>query len=210
MSGFTNPPFEILSIEQHSGLTDFGDDSIHWWIQVKTKDYVVPVSVWFDMVVEYCKLQHPEVGAYYRSVRSNVKGFGPKHSKMFAIMAEEGFDHMPHIYNYIKDCCNLEHYHQHDLKMKEYKATPEGAQKLEEKVTSMEEGMPDMRSSTIRNIAFMDHLLEVLTAEVLERYPEIFNSDPKYIKECERVLTDTIRDLSQKVDSLAHHAKNDK
>ena len=210
MSTFVNPPFKILSTEQMNALETFGDDFVTWWVKVKTEAYEVPVHVHFDSVVSYCQMQHPEVGKYFTSVRRNVKGFGPKHSKMFDIMTEEGFDLMPHIYNYIKDCCNLEDYHQHDLRLKQSIADHEGAKQLEAKVKSLEQHMPGMRNSAIRNTAFKDHVLELLNNEVLERYPEIFNSDPKYITECQDILIDIVLDLGSKIDNLSFHARKDK
>jgi hypothetical protein len=210
MSSFVNSPFKILSIEQQSGLETFGGDFITWWVEVKTDAYKVPVNVHFDSVMSYCQLQHPEVGKYFTSVRRNVKGFGPKHSKMFEIMTEEGFDLQPHIYNYIKDCCNLEEYHQHDLRMKQSMADHEGAKQLNARVASLEKGMPAMRSSTLRNTAFKDHLLELLNNEVLERYPEIVNSDPKYISELEDILIGIVLDLGSKIDSLSFRAEMEK
>ncbi|MCF8277859.1 MAG: hypothetical protein K9J17_14085 [Flavobacteriales bacterium] len=206
MSNFVNPPFKIQSTEQQSGLESFGDDAITWWVVVKTDAYEVPVFVHFDWVVAYCQKQHPEVGEYFRLLRRNVKGFGPKHSKMFEIMTEEGFDLRPHIYNYIKDCCNLEDRHQHELRIKQSMADHEGAKKMSAKVASMEEGMPAMRSSAIRNIAFKDQVLELLNNEVLERYPEIFNSDPKYITELEGILINMVLDLGSKIDTLSFKA----
>lgn len=201
-----NPPFEILSIEKQDHLQTFGDDCMFWWVQVKTKAYVVSVHVSFDVVVAYCQQQHPEVGEYFRSVRRNVKGFGPKHSKMFEIMDEEGFDLLLHIYNYIKDCCDLEKYHEHELNMKQTMADQHLAKKLETKVAALEQGMPAMRSSAIRNTAFKDDVLELLNNEVLERYPEIVNSDPKYIKELHGILVDAVLNLGSKIDTLSFRA----
>ncbi len=210
MSTFVNPPFEILSTEQRSHLKDTGDDMVFWWVQVKTAEYTVPVLVDFDVVTYYCNKQHPNIGAYYSSVRKNVKGFGPKHSQMFAIMDEEGFDHLPHIYNYIKDCCDLQKYHERDLELKQTLSSHDNAQQLKAKVKSLEQHMPGMRSSTVRGIAFKDRVLDLLNIEVLERYPEIFNSDPKYITECQGILIDVILDLGSRIDSLAFHAANEK
>jgi hypothetical protein len=210
MSTFVNPPFKILSTEQKSDLDTFGDDAITWWVQVKTEAYEVPVHVHFDSVVSYCQMQHPEVGKYFTSVRRNVKGFGPKHSKMFDIMTEEGFDLIPHIYNYIKDCCNLEDYHQHELRMQQTMADQKEAKQLESKVKSLEQHMPAMRNSTIRNIAFQDHVLELLNTEVLERYPEIFNSDPKYITQLQGILINIVLDLGSKIDTLSFNAEKEK
>ncbi len=181
-----------------------------WWVQVKTEAYVVPVLVSFERIVRYCQQQHPEVGKYFTSVRRNVKGFGPKHSKMFDIMTEEGFDLMPHIYNYIKDCCNLEDYHQHELRMQQTMADQKEAKQVESKVKSLEQHMPAMRNSTIRNIAFKDHVLELLNHEVLERYPEIFNSDPKYITQLQGILINIVLDLGSKIDTLSFNAEKEK
>jgi hypothetical protein len=203
---FVNPPFEILSTKKIDHLESTGDDMIFWWVQVKTNAYVLPVLITFDGVVAYCQQQHPEVGEYFRSVRRNVKGFGPKHSKMFEIMDEEGFDLLPHIYNYIKDCCDLEKNHQHELNMKQTMANPEGAKKVSAKVASLEEHIPGMRSSAIRNTAFIDDMLELLNNEVLDRYPEIVNSDPKYIKELHGILVNVVLDLGSKIDTLSFKA----
>lgn len=208
METINNPPFKILSTEQHSHLEDFGDDDVFWWVEVKTEAYEVPVLVRFDSVITYCQQQHANIGGYYRSVRKNIKGLGPKHSKMFAIMDEEGFDQTPHIYNYIKDCIDLQKHHEHNLRLEQSLATPVDAKKLKRSMKSLEQGMPSMRASAIRNTAFTDQILDILTNEVLERYPEIFNSDPEYITECEGILINAVIDLGTKIDSLSFKAEN--
>ena len=204
---FVNPPFTILSTERQDYLETFGDDVITYWVEVKTEAYQVTVHVHFDNVVAYCQKRHPEVGAYFRSVRRNVKGFGPKHSKMFEIMTEESFDLQPHIYNYIKDCCDLEKHHQHEQRMKQAMADHKQATKLDAKVAGLEQHLPNMRRSNIRNTAFMDHVLELLNNEVLQRYPEIVNSHPKYITELEGILTDAVLSLGSKIDTLSFKAE---
>ncbi|TNF24253.1 MAG: hypothetical protein EP314_08185 [Bacteroidetes bacterium] len=203
---FVNPPFEILSIEKHDQSETFGDDQVAWWVEVKTASYVVPVYVTFEMVMGYCQQQHPEVGEYFRSVRRNVKGFGPKHSEMFDIMTEEGFDLLPHIYNCIKDCFDLEKYHQHDVRLEQALTDRQTSERMEARSAALEENMKGMRESTLRNTAFKDCILELLNNEVLERYPEIVNSDPKYIKELQGILVDAVLDLGSKIDTLSFRA----
>ncbi len=206
MESFVNPPFELISTEQQSHLETSGDDWTFWWVKVKTPNYEATVMVTFDSLMRYCESQHPEIGAYYKAVRRNVQGFGPKHSHMLAIMDEEGFDHLPYIIAYVKDCCNLEHHHQKDLQLKQQLSEPKEADNLKAKVETLEQGMSSMRASTLRNAAFKDDLMTLLNNEVLERYPELFNSDPKYIKEVQGVLINTVLTFSSTIDSLAYRA----
>ena len=67
----------------------------------------------------------------------------------------------------------------------------------------------DMKVSGLRDIAFMDNLLEVLTAKILEYYPEIFESDPKYIKAVESVLVRNIMKIGSDLDALSFNAEKD-
>lgn len=180
-----------------------GDDILDFGVTVQTDSYTQWVTVPFDVVVAYCQQHRPKIGAYYSSVRSNIKGLGPKHSKMMEIMDEEGFDHLPHIHAYIAANYDLDLAHEREQEMR--KNTPD-ANQVSKKLESLGSHLPSLRQSSLRNEAFMDDLMEHLNVEVLERFPEIFNSDPELIEEFHGKLISWMKTIGSDLDSLAFKA----
>ncbi|MBP9152325.1 MAG: hypothetical protein KBF73_08590 [Flavobacteriales bacterium] len=198
-----NPPFEIIECTRSSFQELTGDDMMTFEVTVKTDSYSQWVIVSFDYLMRYCQQHRPEIGAYYSSVRRNIKGLGPKHSKMMDIMDEEGFDHLPHIHAYIADNCDLNLAHQRE---EELRKNPPNPKQVSKKVQSLESHFPSMRESRLRNDAFMDDLMEHLNNEALERFPEIFNSDPELIEEFHDKLIRWVRTIGGDLDSLSFKA----
>lgn len=210
MASFNNPPFEIIDVKRENGLKKYGTDSLTWKVKLKTDAYELEVGVDFDMMMKYCNFVHPEVGKYYSSVQTNIKGFGPKHSKMLAIMDEEGFDHLPHIHNFIKDSYNLEEWHQQALRNSENNADKAKAKELSDRFDALEAGLQALSGAAIRDTAFKDDLFDFLTKEVNTRFPEIFNSDPAHIMECKDILIREVMNIGDKINALAYKASKKK
>lgn len=177
-------------------------------VTVKTDSYSLWVPVQFNSVVTYCQHHHPEIGAYYRSVRNNVKGLGPKHSKMFEIMDEEDFDHVPYIHAYINDTYDLdEGYARHQKAMASANDAKRVVEQATEKSAALESHFPSLRKSALRTEAFMDNLMEYLNNEALARYPEVFNAEPELIEAFHGKLIDWVRSVGEGMDKLAFQAE---
>lgn len=201
-----NPPFEILSCTMSNLLDDTGDDITLWWLRLKTPEYEVDVSVWFERLMRYCQDAHPDTYAYFNSIRRGFIGLGPKHSKVMDVLNEEGFDLMPLIREYIGQCTDIEAHHQQHLKLLEMKRDPVQDKELTQKAESMSTLVRSMRESSIRIDAFTDQVMEYLGTEVATHFPEIFNSDPKYIKEFHGKLINWMLRIREDVDSLSFKA----
>jgi hypothetical protein len=200
---FSNPPFEIVECQRSDFKQLTGDDIIFFNVTLRTASYSLFTTVPFDSVVSYCTVHHPKVGRYYRSVRASVKGLGPKHSVMFNIMDEEGFDHLPYIHACINHFVDLDARHEQE---EELRKNPPPAKQLKERVESLEQHFPAMRSAAIRNEQFTDNLMDHINNEVVKHYPEIFNADPKLIEEFHGKLIHWVRTIGTDLDSLAHRA----
>lgn len=207
-----NPPFKILQSIRCPLRETTGDDLMDFDVLIEVEGHKHWAWVPFDFVVDHCKTHHPEIAKYIRSVRKNVKGLGPKHSKMFEIMDEEGFDLLPYIYSCMKGDYNLP---QVIEKIRYPRASRSGIidkdgnvtpVDFSEKADELEDVMAEMRKSTIRNEAFMDDLLEYLNEQAMERYPEIFNAEPELIKEYEKNLISWVRNIGEGYDKLAFRA----
>lgn len=200
---FENPPFEIIECTRYYWKEETGDDLVSFDVTIKTECFSSWLPVQFDCVAGYCQQHHPEIGKYYSSVRRNIKGLGPKQSKMFEIMDEEGFDHLPYIHAYIDHQIELEKLYERDQSLQD--PTPQ-QQEMAKKVVAIENHFPSMRESALRNEAFADDLLVYLNDQVLERFPEIFNSDPEFITKLQDKLIGNVRQIREDLDKLAYAA----
>lgn len=88
------------------------------------------------------------------------------------------------------------------------KMTPEQHASVTAKVDDLQDFVASMKYSNIRNAAFRDTLMEELSAKVLEYFPEIFESEPEYIKEVKGILINHILNLSSDLDKLSYKARN--
>ncbi len=213
-----NPPFEIEKIWRYSLLEEYGEDIIDLNVVVKVEDYYHTVRLPFTFLGEHCKEHFPETAEYYNAVRRSIKGLGPKHNRMFEIMDEEGFDHLPYIYSAIKLDYNLRQAIENEQSSgqcrsgifdKDGNFTPVDKWLEKKEGLEMDKMIAEMRRTNIRNDAFMDDLMEHLNEEALNRFPEIFNAKPELIKEFHGKLIDWVRQIGEGMDKLSFRASGE-
>lgn len=197
--------YTITQLTITNDLETLGNDCINFEVIVQQGGNYFETKISYYRLHKYLKQFHPAIAKYFDDVRNNIAGFGPKETKVWAMLQAEEFDIMPYLHDYIENNNN----HLEPLNEAPKPLTDEERKALKEKVAELDELVAGMRESNLKGIAFQDMLMEKLTAYVLEYYPEIFESEPKYIKELEGVLIDNILKLAEDIDTLAYKATTD-
>jgi hypothetical protein len=158
---------------------------------------VLAIAIW----ISFFKQFHPTIAEYFSKIRRNITGFGPKETKVWAMLQEEDFDMMPYLLDYLE---NMNAY----LAPLNVPIDEKQRENLKKKLKALSGHFLEIKHSNLTGTAFKDMLLEKLTADVLAYYPEIFNSNPKYIKDLSGVLKRHILKFGEDIDELAYKARN--
>lgn len=196
-------------------MRDMGQDYISLNFDIEMNGTWYWHHVPFEELWEFAKQKEMPESKYFDNIRNNIKGFGPKHSKMFDALLEEQFDFMPLLKLYLDN-----DFEKHGVDFMEYrrnKSPEEVTQKDIEEAKEIEKIAEDlkttalsMRDFNLRHTELEDNLLEFLNNETLRLFPEIFNSKKEHIKELEEILYSwDLRDLAEKIVNLAHKAYDD-
>ncbi len=195
--------FTITNIRVEDLLNDTGDDLVFFHVQAETENGIGETSVSFQYLRRYCKQHLPNIAKYFDDVRKNINGFGPKETKMWTIIQEEGFDIQSILEQFII------HYEMSFKTAQNINRTPKEQEQLEEVVRNLDEITSKLKDPNLRDTAFKDMMLERLSADVLQYYPEIFNSKSEYINEVNNILVKHIVRLANELDDLAYKAREE-
>lgn len=200
---FTMTKFTITNIRVNDLLQDSGDDLIFFHVQAENENSVGETTIPFHYLRRFCKQHLPKIAKYFDDVRNNINGFGPKETKMWAIIQEEGFDIQPILEQFIT------HYGANKMFAQSNTRTEKEQEQLTEMVHNLGELMSNLKDPNLRDTAFMDMMMERLSADVLQYYPDIFDSKPEYITELNGILINNIIRLANDLDNLAFKARED-
>ncbi|GEM_PF-3174643 len=195
-------------------LRDMGDDYMYIRFIQETDGHQYDQSIGFDHLWGFAREHGRPEAEYFTNVRRSIKGFGPKHTPMFDAFMEEGFDFEPLIVAFLHDWHvtkgnPLDERFRIDkpidtspAAIAEHKALQKKAAHVVSELTGM-----GMRESNLRHTKFQDRLMDVLNEEIIRLFPEILESDPKYILELKDILITEVLSLSGKIDKLAFQIK---
>ena len=199
------PPFTILNIAVSDMLEDLGEDVVYFDVDIELNGKYYRTVIFMNDFVDYLMAYHVEQGRYFDKVRSSIKGFGPKETRVYNTAIDEGFDFEPLLYRFIEDIRPLEHLTPQDNAPLSAKAH----QKLESIANDLTELAKEGKSLTLREVQFADELMDYLTESVTKIYPEIFNSAPEHITQLHEILMRGIIDISNNINDLAYAAIKD-
>lgn len=189
--------FTITEWRVKDNLGDLGHDTITFYLDVVKEGQAYYGLITYRHIYKFCQQQLPDTGQYLTGVRNNITGFGPKETKVWAMLQAEEFDMEPLLYQFLAANPGWL------MPRKTKPMTREQSEKLNKIVEDLGDSANTMRDGNIREIAFMDKLLEDLTAMVQEYYPEIFESDPEDILELENILVKNIQNLASDLDKIS-------
>ncbi len=183
--------YNILQIQiDDSKLREMGEDAISLQLNIEIEGRVYEEDISFTGLWDYANEKGLPEGKYFDSVRNNIVGFGPKHSKMFDTFREENFDLEPVLRSYIDECFandGMEWLMDNRL-AKIDDADLESWKDITQQFEALEESARSMSYYNLRQSELEDNLLKFVHQEVLRLFPEIFNSSPALIRKFEEVL----------------------
>jgi hypothetical protein len=193
--------YQITRWEINNMLDKTGDDFIHFDVYValnNNPEISIPIIISFDDLVGHIKPIAPAEYDYINKIRSGMHGYGPKHSKVLAVLQEEGYDLFPYLQTYITENMVEEH-SEYDKRLQ---ASPKDS--LKKALALLEAYQDEMKKENIRHTNFLDQLDKTLHELTFSHYPELFEKGNDIVEAYRNHLTRTTLDFARKIDKLMH------
>ncbi len=198
----------LTHYSQENFLNVTGDDVVSFKVYFKTEkqpEAKLPYSLMFDDLMDFLKIHNPEVFNYIRKIRSDMHGYGPKHSKILKTLDDEGFDIEQSIREYVAnlDATRVgQHYEWSENlaamadKNPEQNQTKEALKSLDSLLTD------DFRSYAIRFDAYKDALDQAIHETTFAHFPELFDKSKKHLAAYRHELVNTTLGFSSEIDKI--------
>ena len=189
-----------------NNLKTTGDDIIfiHIFFKVDDKPEIrMPLILSYYDLVDFISEADKATGKYLDNIRSSMHGYGPKHSKIFKVMEEEGFDIEPFIYKYFESK-DTTYILQH-VEWCEKAQTPENNKTAKESLKKLDVLVnDDYRNYNIKFDAYKDALDQSIHETTLTYFPELFEMSKKHIAAYRNELVNTTLSFSSEIDKIVH------
>ena len=181
-----------------------GDDFVHLDIFFKTAtkpEIRIPFVINYIDLYRFIKSADEKLYQYLTKIRSDITGYGPKHSQIFKILEAENFDFNFYIQLYL-DSINEEIFAQHY----EWCETIED-DKNEAKVSQIATNLSAITNKIDKSYAinlnnFRDEVDVKLHETMLAHFPTFFESDLTLLKEYKEILINTTLSFTESIDKL--------
>jgi hypothetical protein len=191
-------------------LEETGDDInfIHIFFKIDDKpEYKMPYIVPYQDLLHFILETDKATGHYLDKIRSVIHGYGPKHSKVFKIMEDEGFNLEPFIIQYLesKDEVFFQQFDEWCSRLQfssNQKEVKDSFEKLKSKVT------PEYCLNNINKDAFKDALDQAIHETTLKYFPGLFEKGDKHIAAYKSKLMDTTFSFYSEIDKIMHDKFN--
>jgi hypothetical protein len=190
-----------------STLDTTGDDFIFIYVFFCTETHpevYIPMMFTLDQLIDFISSEEQETGAYLKQIRTGLRGYGPKHSKVLEIITEEGFDLTPYIYQMVesKDDEEIEDH----LEWCDRLRMPENQQSIKESVEGLDKSLDEnMIKSHMTMNNFRDEMDQTLHELTLKYFPALFEMDQKNIEAYKDVLVRITLQFSEDIDKILHN-----
>ena len=185
-------------------LEDTGDDYIILYVFFKTKDRAETTRPYFlpyYILHRYIKTIDEPAYDYLTKIRSNIHGYGPKHSKVFKVIEAENFDLEPYMQSYLEALTDLEieqHYEWSDRL-----SNPEIVEKAAAALENIKQVVnDDYKNNNIKSSEFMDELDQTLHELTFKYFPDLFEKGEEHIKSYRNILSRTTMSFYDGIDKL--------
>ncbi len=193
--------YQITRWEIKNMLDETGDDFIHFQVFVALNndpEIAIPIVISFDDLVEHIKPLSPSEYDYIKKIRSNMHGYGPKHSKILEVLQEEGYDISPYLQTYITENMVEEHYEYE----KRLQTNPK--ESLKKALAMLAAYQEEMKKENLRYTNFLDQLDKTLHELTFNHYPELFEKGNDIVEAYRNHLTRTTLDFARRIDKFMH------
>ena len=193
---------------RHEVISDdlFGDDILRFKIYFKTEthpEFALPISPCFDTLKQHIEEHDKDVYTYLSGIRKTIQGYGPKHSKVFDILNNEGFDMLPHIIHFLESI--FEEGIQRHVDLCYSIVTPTNQIDMEAKLKRLNNAIPSNARQYGRTLnEFTDQLDINIHETVLQFFPELLEKGEKHTKAYKYELISLVLNFSSHIDRLMH------
>ncbi len=185
-------------------LDETGDDytMIEYFFKSNEEVCKMPIISNYDDLLFFIQKKDPPAYQYLINIRANISGYGPKHSKIFQTIANEGFNIEKYIYAFANEIdrniieSNVKN--NKNLSTNEIEQAGKAFEKLNALVT------PEYINENIKIDQFTDAIDEKLHELTLKFFPEFFDYEPEYLKAYKSLLINTTLSFRRGVDKLRH------
>jgi hypothetical protein len=182
-------------------LSELGEDVtfIHYFYQKNEVVLVMPIILNLNEIFNFIKKTDFPAYQYIQKVRSDIGGYGPKHSKMFEVFEQEGFDmdrFLMVFANSFEDDMIAQHIEKFQIK------NNEGFNRAMK--TLKEIATPNYIQENLKINNFTEAIDQKLHELTLEFYPEFFEKDIEYLNKYKSLLIDTTLRFVLDFDKLRH------
>ena len=185
-------------------LEDLGEDVVHFSIYFKT-DVLPEVRIGlllpYRELVYFVEETNKPAYEYLIEIRSSMAGYGPKETKVLAVIENESFDLEPFIKSYVESKDEL--FIAQHLEWIERISSPknqETPKKIVEEITS--NLGEDYASKRIKWDNFIDELDQTIHELTFRFYPELFEKGEEKINAYQKALSSVTRDFTTRLDKI--------
>jgi hypothetical protein len=186
-------------------LESTGEDFAMFHIFFRTDtlpELTMPMFLPYDYLVDYIMTINEDAGRYLKKIRTNMHGYGPKHSKVLAIIREEEFNLEPYIRQYVErqDEDYIAKVIANNVPLK-----PEAQKQVQDYKKKMDEMLnDDFRNYQINLDQFRDELDRTLHELTLKFFPGLFEKSEKHLASYKNDLVNATLSFSTQIDRVMH------
>lgn len=187
----------------HNLLAELGDDAalIQYFYQKNEQICKMPIIINFSQVLNFIEETDLPSYQYIQKVRKDIGGYGPKHSKMFEVFEQEGFDIDRHLMAFaqnFEDDMIAQHIERFQNRTVDAKEFDQAMKKLDAYVNS------GYAEENIRMNQFTEAIDQKLHELTLEFYPDFFENKIEYLNKYKSLLINTTLRFTLDFDKLRH------
>lgn len=187
-------------------LEETGDDYSHIYIFLKIDDQhelKMPVIISYEDLLSFIDNLDIDAGKYLYKIRNEINGYGPKHSKIFKVIEEEGFDLEPYIHKFIESK-DEQFIQQHKEWCDRLNSLPnqQTANIQFEQLKSIIND--DFREYNVNFNDYKDALDQAIHETTLKYFPQLFDKSKKHVAAYKSKLIDVTLSFSRDIDKIMH------
>lgn len=210
-----NTDYRIISIEEQNRAAERGEDSAYFHVKFSPKrklSATYDIYVEFTDIIEYWREINPPLYQYVQSIRSNMTGYGHKHSKVLSELAESHIQVKAWVKDYVMANCEL--YVEEDQQEMQRKRRAEREQQIateqdaaaKQKEAEVRASLRELSQLAVNEkeyIKLFDDLAEsideAIIAIVLKKHPYLLEAKGNRVRELQYILADYTPDLTKEI-----------
>lgn len=195
---------KLTRFEIKNYLEETGEDitNIALYFSTETSiESIVPYFFGYDKLLHFIGTIDIEAYQYLIKIRNNLGGYGFKHSQIFKIITEEGFDIVPFINLYFEslDKTLLQQHIEWEQNLKNQSGnTAITLKNLESHFT------PKKIEKNKNKYIYLEEIDQAIHEITLRFFPEIINQDAAFLQRYKSIIVNTTLRFAENIDKLVN------